>query len=84
VIAYAAAVLALSFAWSRIERYEQVFRAGYYHRALGYERTGLVLGIAQGLLSIVLFAMIGGAFWLFGWKTGTVLLFASFWVGSWR
>jgi hypothetical protein len=81
---YFAALALLSWSWSRVERRVQLLREGLYLASLGYERTGLVLSVTQGVLSLALFGMIGAAFWLFSWQAGVGFALTSLWIASWR
>ena len=55
---------------------------GRYHPALGWEKSNLYVRVAQGVVSLVLFSLIGVCFWLFGWKVGLVALALSFAIGG--
>ena len=79
---YAAVVLSLSVIWGIFERHVQHFRQGLYHSKLGYERTGLVLTVGQGCVTLALFAMYVAGFWIFGWKIALASTFVSLLVAA--
>lgn len=74
---FAAALSGLSCLWGFIERRNKLFRQGMYRPDLGYERTGQIIMVSQGVVSILMVAMLGLAFWLFGWLIGLGAVFVS-------
>lgn len=75
------ALVVCAMLWGFVERRVQAFRRGFHIESLGWERTGRLLTIGQGMVTIIMLALVGVAFWLFGWKIGVGALLFSFVVG---
>jgi len=75
-------LLLLALAWGLLERRVKLLAQGRYDPALGWEKSNLYVRVAQGVVSLALFALIGVCFWLFGWKVGLVALVLSFAIGA--
>lgn len=80
--AYLAVLVLLAFLWTRFERFHQGLKRGLHLKSLGREGTTRLVVIGQGITSILLFAMMVGAFILFGWKVGIAAVLAGFGVGA--
>lgn len=71
------AVVLLSALWAFFEKRVRLFRAGFYSPLLGYEKTGRLLIIGQGIVSFVTFGICIAAFFYHGWKLGLSALLLS-------
>ena len=77
-----AIIVILSVCWSISEKKLKLFRAGYYHKKLGPDKTGTYITIIQGVLSLFIFGTIILAFFLYGWKISLVSLIVAFAVAA--
>ena len=72
------AIVLLSLSWGALERRVKLLARGWHIPKLGWKRSNLYIRIAQGLVTLALFAVVGASFWLFGWRIGLGAFVVSF------